>query len=87
MNGVWDALKDGTRRKILTLLKKGPLTAGEIGEQFPVTASTLSHHLSVLYESGLVTKEKRAQTVIYSLNTTVVQELIKSVAELFGKEK
>ncbi len=86
MNGVWDALKDGTRRKILTLLKKRPLSAGEIGEQFPIAASTLSHHLSVLYESGLVEKEKRAQTVIYSLNTTVVQELVKSVANLFGKE-
>ncbi len=86
MKGVWEALSDGTRRKILTLLRKRPHTAGEIAENFTLTGATVSHHLSVLKECGLIVGEKKAQTITYSLNTTVFQEILKSLAEFFDKE-
>ena len=85
MKDAWEALSDKTRREILTLLKSRPHTAGEIADQFVLSASTVSHHLSVLKQGGLIKSNKRAQTIIYSLNTTVFQELLKSVAEYLGK--
>lgn len=80
MKNVWSAMSDKTRREILTLLKTRPHTAGEIADQFELSAATVSHHLSVLKTSGLVTSEKRAQTIIYSLNTTVFQDILKMIA-------
>lgn len=82
MKEAWGALSDKTRREILTLLKNRPHTAGEIADQFELSAATVSHHLSVLKESGLISAEKRAQTIIYSLNTTVFQEILKVIASL-----
>ena len=64
MKNVWSAMSDKTRREILTLLKTRPHTAGEIADQFELSAATVSHHLSVLKTSGLITSEKRAQTII-----------------------
>ncbi len=80
MKNVWSAMSDKTRREILTLLKTRPHTAGEIADQFELSAATVSHHLSVLKTSGLITSEKRAQTIIYSLNTTVFQDILKMIA-------
>ncbi len=80
MKNVWSAMSDKTRREILTLLKTRPHTAGEIADQFELSTATVSHHLSVLKTSGLVTSEKRAQTIIYSLNTTVFQDILKMIA-------
>ena len=76
MKDVWGALSDKTRREILTLLKSRPHTAGELSDQFDLTAATVSHHLAVLKEAGLVTTRRRAQTIIYSLNTTVLQDML-----------
>ena len=84
MKDVWEALSDKTRREILDLLKSRPHTAGEISDQFSLSASTVSHHLNVLKESGLVKTSKRAQTIIYSLNTTVFQELMHMVAKFLN---
>ena len=64
MKSVWGALSDKTRREILTLLKNRPHTAGEIADQFELSAATVSHHLSVLKESRLICAEKRSQTII-----------------------
>ena len=80
MKNVWSAMSDKTRREILTLLKTRPHTAGEIADQFELSAATVSHHLSVLKTSGLITSEKRAQTIIYSVNTTVFQDILKMIA-------
>lgn len=85
MKDVWGALSDKTRREILTLLKNRPHTAGEIADQFDLSAATVSHHLSILKECSLVTATRRAQTIIYSLNTTVMQELMKTVAGFLKK--
>ena len=69
-----------TLREILRLLMSRPLTEGEFADQFELSAATVSHHLSVLKTSGLITSEKRAQTIIYSLNTTVFQDILKMIA-------
>ena len=75
MRDAWGALSDKTRREIITLLK-GPHTAGEICDQFDLTAATVSHHLHVLKEAGLVLTTRRAQTIIYSLNSPVMQGML-----------
>ena len=82
MRNVWEALSDSTRREILKMLKVRPHTAGELADQFSLSAATVSHHLSVLRESGLITGERRAQTIIYHLNTTVVQDMMRALADL-----
>lgn len=79
---VWEALSDSTRREILKLLKLRPHTAGEICDQFSLSPATVSHHISVLKKSGLITGERRAQTIVYHLNTTVVQEMMRALAAL-----
>lgn len=81
MNDVWGAMADGTRRKILSLLKSRPYTAGEISDQFALSAATVSHHLSVLRSSGLVKTTRRAQTIIYSLEPSAFRDLLRSVSE------
>ncbi len=79
MNEAWNALSDPTRREILELLKSRPHTAGEIADQFSLSPSTVSHHLSLLKLGGLVRVKRRAQTIIYSLNTPVFEELIEEL--------
>ena len=79
MRDVWEAMSDKTRREILAMLKEKDLSAGEIAERFDLTKATVSHHLSVLKGAGLVDTEKRAQTIIYSLNMTVFQSFLLTV--------
>lgn len=86
MNDVWNALSDATRREILTMLRDGDMTAGEIADRFALSKPTVSHHLNILKQAGLITGEKRAQTITYRLNTTVFQDFLKSVATLFDRE-
>lgn len=80
MQDAWKALSDKTRRQILMLLKSRPHTAGEIADQFSLTAATVSHHLSVLKAGGLVRSERRAQTIIYSMNTAEIKKVYRTVA-------
>ncbi|MCR5109980.1 MAG: autorepressor SdpR family transcription factor [Ruminococcus sp.] len=84
MKDVWNAMADPTRRSIMTMLQKRDMTAGEIGEQFEVSGATISHHLKILREAGLIISTKEKQTITYSLNTTVFQEFLKGIAEMFG---
>ena len=70
------ALADPTRRRILQLLRDGDLTAGELAEHFDISKPSLSHHLATLKSAGLVSDERRGQNIVYSLNTTVMQDLI-----------
>ncbi|MDK2888457.1 transcriptional regulator, ArsR family [Desulfofundulus australicus DSM 11792] len=71
---VFKALGDDTRREILRLLARRDMTAGEIARAFSLTRPTISHHLNILKEAGLVTDKKMGQFVVYSLNTTVFQD-------------
>ncbi|MBO8128676.1 MAG: winged helix-turn-helix transcriptional regulator [Peptococcaceae bacterium] len=75
LNTLFKALSDNTRREILRLLTDKDLTAGEIAEAFDLSRATISHHLSVLKEAGLILDERRGPYIIYSLNTTVFQEV------------
>ena len=70
------ALADPTRRRILELLEADDLTAGELAAHFDISKPTLSHHLATLKAAGLVTDERHGQNIVYSLNTTVMQDLI-----------
>ncbi|MCU0355576.1 MAG: autorepressor SdpR family transcription factor [Cytophagales bacterium] len=88
MNTVFKALNDPIRRAMLDLLREKDLTAGEIAERFPVGKPTISHHLDLLKQAGLVTAEKNGQFVYYSLNTTVLDEMLKWLLDLRnGSEK
>lgn len=87
MADVFKGLADPTRREILSLLKDKDLNVGEIGEHFSITTASLSHHLNILYEAGLVTKEKKGQFVYYSLNTTIIQDVIMNLMSLQKKEE
>ena len=78
------ALADPIRRDILNMLKTGRLTAGEISERFPVTAASISRHLSVLKEADLVRDNRQGQHIIYELNTSVLEETMLWLAELKG---
>ncbi|MCI8556729.1 MAG: winged helix-turn-helix transcriptional regulator [Lachnospiraceae bacterium] len=77
MNNAFKALSDPTRRRILKLLSDRDLTAGEIAECFDISKPSISHHLNTLKTAGLVLDERKGQNIIYSLNMTVFQDLIK----------
>lgn len=82
MDSVFKALADPTRRRILQLLEGRELTAGELAEQFDISAPSMSHHFSVLKQADLVASRRGGQQIYYSLNTTVFQEVLAAVMEL-----
>lgn len=84
---TFKALSDLNRREILNLLKEGPMTAGEIAEHFQVSGATVSHHLSVLKEAGLVLDDRRGKYIYYELNMSVVDELLGWVSALKGDDQ
>ena len=84
MNDAFKALSDPTRRKILQLLSKGDMTAGEIADCFEMTKPSVSHHLSMLKGAGLIDDERRGQNIIYSLNMTVFQQVLQWFFEISG---
>jgi len=80
-NQAFRALADETRRMILRLLRNGPLTSGEIADRFDSSWPTISRHLAVLRDAGLVVTERHGQEIRYELNTTVFQDLIQHLVE------
>ena len=70
------ALADPTRREILRKLRPGEMTAGELAECFDTTKQTLSHHFAILKEADLIVGRREAQTIWYSLNTTVMEDVV-----------
>lgn len=87
MNSIFKALNDATRRSILELLQERDMTAGEIADQFDISFPSISHHLDLLRQAGLVRSEKDGQRVIYSLNTTVVDDILKWLMQFKSKKK
>jgi DNA-binding transcriptional ArsR family regulator len=83
---VFKALSDPTRRQVLKLLRGGSKTAGELAEAFDITKGSLSHHFNVLKAADLVRFERRGQQIVYSLNTTVFEDVATQLLELFGVE-
>jgi len=83
MQRVYQALADPTRRRILQLLRRGDMTAGELASHFELTKPTLSRHFSVLREAGLIHGDKRGTHIIYRLNVSVLEELMMEFMDSF----
>jgi ArsR family transcriptional regulator, repressor of sdpIR and other operons len=81
MPDAFRALADPTRREILRLLRDGPKTSGEIAEHFKSSWPTVSRHLAVLRDAGLILSERSGQQIVYELNTTVFQDLVEHLLE------
>jgi DNA-binding transcriptional ArsR family regulator len=82
---TFSALSDQTRIRILELLKKREMPAGDLGKHFSITAPSLSHHLSVLKEADLVSVRRDGQQQIYSLNLSVFEEAAEQIFKFLKK--
>ncbi|MBS1781504.1 MAG: winged helix-turn-helix transcriptional regulator [Bacteroidetes bacterium] len=87
MYQLFKALNDPTRRAMLEALKKKDLTAGEIADLFDISKPSISYHLDILKQAGIVEAEKQGQFILYSLNTTVVDELLNWLLQFKKKTK
>ncbi len=87
MHRIFQALDDPTRRRILELLKKQDLSAGEIASEFEISKPSISHHLNILKQAGLVIAIRQGQFQVYSLNLSVMDEALAWLLELNKKKK
>lgn len=87
INEAFKALADPSRRRILQLLRRGEMTAGELAEHFPRTKPTLSHHFAVLKEADLITARRDGQQIYYALNTTVAEDLLTILWDLLSDRR
>ncbi len=86
MNETLKAISDPVRRDILSVLKEGKKSAGEIGEHFNLTGATVSYHLSKLKSADLIAEQKYKNYIYYELNTSVFEEVIKWIYMLGGNK-
>ena len=82
MNALFKALNDETRRQILELLKDKDMNAGEIADEFNISKPSISHHLDILKRADLITSEKKGQYVEYSLNTSILEDVLNWIITL-----
>ncbi len=82
MNLLFKALNDETRRRIIELLKDNDMNAGEIADQFNMSKPSISHHLDILKRADLIISEKKGQFINYSLNTSILEDLLNWVLTL-----
>jgi DNA-binding transcriptional ArsR family regulator len=87
MNNFFKALNDPTRRDILEMLRARDMTAGEIADAFSFSKPTISHHLDLLRQAGLVESVKQGQYIYYSLNTTVMDEIVTWFIQFSNNQK
>lgn len=83
MNNTFKALADPTRREILRMLSEKSLTAGDIADAFNISKPSISHHLNILKNAELISGERDGQNIIYSLNSSVMQEVVNELLTLF----
>ena len=81
---TFKALSDPARRQILELLKKGPLSAGDIASHFDMTGATISYHLKILKQADLIFESREKNFIFYQLNTTVLEEILLWISTLKG---
>ena len=86
IQNTWRALSDPTRREILTILKRGRMSAGDISARFEVTDASISRHLSVLKEADLIRDNREGKFIFYEINTSVLEEIMLWVADLKEEE-
>jgi len=84
MSDVFEALAHPVRREILKLLRKRPMSAGELAEHFTIAKATLSGHFAVLKNADLVTTERKGTTIIYQLNLSVMEEVLAAFLAIAG---
>lgn len=84
MSEVFKALSDPTRRRVLELLREGPLSAGDLSDHFTVSKPTMSAHFAILREAGLVAAERQGKSIIYHLQMSVLEEALLGFAGAFG---
>lgn len=82
MNRTFAALADPTRRKILRLLRKRSMSAGELAEAFDLSKPTLSHHFRVLKAAGLVRAERQGTSIVYTLQANLLEEAATELLDL-----
>lgn len=81
---TFKALSDPARRQILELLKKGPLSAGDIASHFEMTGATISYHLKILKQADLIFESREKNFIYYQLNATVLEEILLWLSNLKG---
>jgi DNA-binding transcriptional ArsR family regulator len=86
-DSAFKALSDPTRREILRLLSSRPRTVNEIVERFELSQPAISRHLAALRQAGLVSAERAGQNVVYSLDTTVFQDVVRALLDLGGRKR
>jgi DNA-binding transcriptional ArsR family regulator len=84
VNGVFKALADPTRRRVLQLLRDRPMSAGELADQFPVSKPTMSAHFAVLQEADLIEAQKSGRSIVYRLKMSVLEEALLGFAHTVG---
>jgi DNA-binding transcriptional ArsR family regulator len=87
MSDVFDALAHPVRRKILKLLREGPMSAGDLADRFDLAKPTLSGHFTVLRNADLVTSERKGTSIIYRLNMSVLEEAMAALMSIAGTER
>lgn len=86
MNNAFKALADPTRRRILQLLRRGEMAAGDLAEQFDMAKPSVSHHFAVLKQADLVASRREGQQIYYFLNTTVMEDFLAIIWDLFAEQ-
>jgi DNA-binding transcriptional ArsR family regulator len=86
MSKVFKALADPTRRRVLQLLQRGPMSAGDLAGHFDVTKPTMSAHFAVLVHAGLIEADKSGRTITYRLKMSVLEEALLGFAQTFGMQ-
>ena len=87
MNAIFKALADPTRRQIIRLLGEREMTAGDLANHFDMTKPSMSHHFSVLKDADLIRFRREGQLIWYSINPTVLQDVLRWAAELLPRPK
>jgi ArsR family transcriptional regulator, arsenate/arsenite/antimonite-responsive transcriptional repressor len=85
-DAIFKALADPTRREILRRLRRGELSAGELAEAFDMSKPSVSHHFTVLKQADLIDSRREGQQIFYSLNTTVIEDALAWLWDVFGRE-
>lgn len=85
LNLMFKALSDPIRRQILLMLRKQDMTAGEIAEKFDISKPSISHHLNILKQAGMVIDERKGQYIYYSINTSVFEDAVSFIFQLTGR--
>ncbi len=86
MDSIFKALNDSTRREIINMLKKKDMNAGDIADKFEMTKPSISHHLDILKRANLINGVKKGQFIVYTINTTVIDDLFRWIYNLKLKD-